>query len=78
MTIGGSEDSDRQGTIRLIRGCPCFKVFGDEKLCVNDDSVLEVDVIDVDTSLFGLARSKEDMDLERSEEDGICYASVYI
>lgn len=78
MTIGGSQDSNRQGTIRLIRGCPCFKVFGDEKLCVNDDSVLEVDVIDVDTSLFGLARSKEDMDKERSEEDGICYASVYI
>lgn len=78
MTIGGSQSNDRQGTIRLIRGCPCFKVFGDEKLCVNDDSVLEVDVIDVDTSLFGLARSKEDMDEERSEEDCICYASVYI
>jgi len=78
VTIGGSQDSSRQGTIRLIRGCPCFKVFGDEKLCVNDDSVLEVDVIDVDTSLFGLAHSKEDMDKERSEEDCICYASVYI
>lgn len=78
VTIGGSQDRDRQGTIRLIRGCPCFKVFGDEKLCVNDDSVLEVDVIDVDTSLFGLARSKEDMDKERSDEDSICYVSVYI
>ena len=78
MTIGGSQKSDRQGTIRLIRGCPCFKVFGDEKLCVNDDSILEVDVIDVDTSLFGFARSKEDMDNERSDEDNICYASVYI
>ncbi len=78
MTIGGSQDSDRQGTIKLIRGCPCFKVFGDEKLCVNDDSVLEVDVVDVDTSLFGFARSKEDMDKERSEDDNICYASVYI
>ncbi len=78
MTIGGSQKSDRQGTIRLIRGCPCFKVFGDEKLCVNDDSVLEVDVIDVDTSLFGFARSKEDMDKERSEKDCICYAWVYI
>ena len=78
MTIGGSQNRNRQGTIRLIRGCPCFKVFGDEKLCVNDDSILEVDVIDVDTSLFGFARSKEDMDKERSEEDNICYASVYI
>ncbi len=78
MTIGGSQNRNRQGTIRLIRGCPCFKVFGDEKLCVNDDSVLEVDVIDVDTSLFGFARSKEDMDQERSEDDCICYASVYI
>jgi hypothetical protein len=78
VTIGGSQKSDRQGTIRLIRGCPCFKVFGDENLCVNDDSVLEVDVIDVDTSLFGFARSKEDMDKERSEDDNICYASVYI
>jgi len=78
VTIGGSQNRDRQGTIRLIRGCPCFKVFGDENLCVNDDSVLEVDVIDVDTSLFGLARSKEDMDKERSEDDNIFYASVYI
>ncbi|MGQ4912027.1 MAG: hypothetical protein ACP6KW_07635 [Candidatus Thorarchaeota archaeon] len=64
--------------IRVVRGCPCYKVFGDEKLCVNDDKVLEVEAIELDPSLFALHTDRESMLTEKAEEGNICYASIYI
>ncbi len=64
--------------IRVIRGCPCFKRFGDEKLCVNDDNVLEVEVIEVDPSLFSFHTTREDILQEQAHEDNICYVSIYV
>ncbi len=65
-------------SIRLVRGCPCFKVFGDETLCINNDEILEVDVIEVDPAIFAFNLDKESMEKERAEEGNICYASIYI
>jgi len=69
---------NRQGTIRLVRGCPCLKVFGDEKLCVNDDSILELEVLEVDPGIFGLHEDKAAMDEELAAENDICYAAIYV
>ncbi len=65
-------------SIKIVRGCPCFKVFGDEKLCVNDDSVLEVEAIEIDPSIFSFHTSKESMQEEKAGDGNICYASIYI
>ncbi len=65
-------------SIRMVRGCPCYKVFGDEKLCVNDDSVLEIEAIEIDPSIFGFHTDKESMKEERATEGNICYASIFI
>lgn len=72
--IGEQETS----SIKIVRGCPCFKVFGDEKLCVNDDSVLEVEAIEIDPSIFGFHASKESIQEEKAGDGNICYASIYI
>ncbi|MGY5873250.1 MAG: hypothetical protein RTV72_13450 [Candidatus Thorarchaeota archaeon] len=65
-------------TIKMVRGCPCFKVFGDEKLCVNDDSVLEIEAIEIDPSLFSFRPDRESIIEEQASEGNICYASIYI
>ena len=65
-------------SIRMVRGCPCYKVFGDEKLCVNDDSVLEIEAIEIDPSIFGFHTDKESMKEERATEGNICYASILV
>ncbi|NWF96743.1 MAG: hypothetical protein HXY34_11435 [Candidatus Thorarchaeota archaeon] len=65
-------------SIRLVRGCPCYKVFGDEKLCVNDDTVQEMDVIEVDPTLFSLHADRAAMEEERANSENICYCSVYV
>ncbi len=65
-------------SIKIVRGCPCFKVFGDEKLCVNADSVLEVEAIEIDPSIFGFHTSKKSMQEEKAGDGSICYASIYI
>ncbi|MBN2228789.1 MAG: hypothetical protein JW779_04275 [Candidatus Thorarchaeota archaeon] len=71
--------SDQESSsIKMVRGCPCYKVFGDEKLCVNDDSVLEIEAIEIDPSIFGFHRDKESMEEEQASEGNVCYASIFI
>ena len=70
--------SEEASSIKLVRGCPCYKVFGDEKLCVNDDSVLEIDAIEIDPSIFSFHYDKDSMEEERASESNVCYASIYI
>ncbi|PNX52150.1 MAG: hypothetical protein BV458_10615 [Thermoplasmata archaeon M9B2D] len=62
----------------MVRGCPCYKVFGDEKLCVNDDSVLEIEAIEIDPSIFGFHLDKESMKEEQATDGNICYASIFV
>ncbi len=76
LTLGQQEFG--QGSIRLIRGCPCYKVFGDEKLCVNDDRVLEIEAIEIDPQLFSFHTDRESMRQEQAVEDNVCYTSVFI
>lgn len=76
MAVDG--DSGAKGTIRLVRGCPCYKVFGDEKLCVNDDNVLGMEVIELDPTLFAMHKDKTAMDQERADGEDVCYCSIFI
>jgi hypothetical protein len=65
-------------TIKIVRGCPCFKVFGDEKLCVNDDKVLEIEAIEIDPSIFSYRPDRESMIDEQASEGNICYAAIFV
>jgi hypothetical protein len=76
--VFGSHKQEQEGTIKLIRGCPCYKVFGDEKLCVNNDSVLEIDAIEIDPSIFSYHYHKDSMEDERATEGNVCYASIFV
>jgi len=71
-------ESGSQSSIKLVRGCPCYKVFGDEKLCVNSDSVLGVDVIDIDPHVFAFRKDKKGIEQERAAEGNVCYAAIYV
>ena len=73
-----SSKQEKESSIKLVRGCPCYKVFGDEKLCVNDDSVLEIDAIEIDPSIFSFHYDKDSMEEERASDGNVCYASIYI
>ena len=73
-----TSEHEQKSTIKLVRGCPCYKVFGDEKLCVNSDSVLEIESIEIDPSIFSFHYDKESMEEERATEGNVCYASIYI
>jgi len=71
-------EEQEASTIKMVRGCPCFKVFGDEKLCVNDDSVLEIEAIEIDPSFFSFRPDKESMIEEQASEGNICYAAIFV
>jgi len=69
---------EETASIKLVRGCPCFKAFGDEKLCVNDDRVLEINAIEVDPSMFVLRTDHIGMKEEIASDGNICFTSIYI
>jgi hypothetical protein len=71
-------DEQEASTVKVIRGCPCFKVFGDEKLCVNNDRVLEIEALDLDPSMFSFHQDRESMMGEKASVGNLCYASIYI
>lgn len=73
-----TSEQKQRSSIKLVRGCPCYKVFGDEKLCVNNDSVLEIESIEIDPSIFSFHYDKDSMREERATEGNVCYASIYI
>ena len=78
LVYAQNEATGRQGEIRLVRGCPCLKVFGDEKLCVNDDSIQEMEVLEVDPGIFGFHDNRAAMEEELANERNICYAAIYV
>ncbi len=71
-------EQKQKSSIKLVRGCPVYKVFGDERLCVNDDKVLEIEAIEIDPAIFSYHQDKESMEEERASEGNVCYASIYI
>jgi hypothetical protein len=71
-------EEQQTSSIRMVRGCPCYKVFGDEKLCVNDDSVLEIEAIEIDPSVFGFHTDRESMKTEEATDGNVCFASIFI
>jgi hypothetical protein len=73
-----SSKQEPESSIKLVRGCPVYKVFGDERLCVNDDRVLEIDAIEIDPSIFSFHFDKDSMEEERASDGNVCYASIYI
>ncbi|MBS3795623.1 MAG: hypothetical protein KGY80_12035 [Candidatus Thorarchaeota archaeon] len=62
----------------MFKGCPCFKQFDNETLCVNNDSIKEIETINVDPSFFSSYHTKEDIDKAVGRDSGSCYCSVYL
>ncbi|MGQ4912028.1 MAG: hypothetical protein ACP6KW_07640 [Candidatus Thorarchaeota archaeon] len=62
---------------RLVRGCPCYREFG-EPVCLNDDDVMPVSAISVDTSFFDHVRSHLDLEETKSDSEGMCYLLIFL
>ncbi len=63
---------------RIVRGCPCLKEFGREKVCLNNDDVMPITTITIDPVFFGNATSIEDLTELRSNSESMCYCLVFL
>ncbi|MFO7835461.1 MAG: hypothetical protein R6V83_02310 [Candidatus Thorarchaeota archaeon] len=62
----------------LVSGCPCYKEFGDERVCLNNDDVVQINPISVATSFFPSIDSFENLQDLKSDKDNVCYLLVYL
>ncbi|NHJ15007.1 MAG: hypothetical protein EAX95_15100 [Candidatus Thorarchaeota archaeon] len=63
---------------RLVRGCPCYKEFGLEKICLNNDDILPINSIAVDPGFFGETKSIVDLLSYKSDNPSMCYLLIYL
>jgi hypothetical protein len=66
------------GVTRLVRGCPCYREFGEEKVCLNNDSVYPIRAISVDPSFFNSLQSKNNLEEFESANDTMCYLVTFL
>ena len=79
MKLGASSLAGASsGSARLIKGCPCYREFGDEKVCLNNDDVLPIISISVDPSFFSESQSPEDLLKFKSSRKNMCYLLVFL
>lgn len=67
-----------QLSVTFVKGCPCFRQFGDEKVCLNNDEVLPVNAISVDTAFFEEVSSHIDLEETKSDNESMCYLLILL
>ncbi|MFX1485171.1 MAG: hypothetical protein ACFFCP_18480, partial [Promethearchaeota archaeon] len=78
MNLDSAELIGHDDATNIIRGCPCYREFGEEKVCLNNDSVYPIRAISVDPSFFNALRSRADMDEFASDNDAMCYLVTFL
>ena len=71
-------NGDSQEEVRFVKGCPCFREFGGERVCLNNDDVLPVNAISVDTTFFDDVTSHRQLDEMKSENESMCYLLIFL
>jgi hypothetical protein len=61
-----------------VKGCPCYRQFGDEKVCLNNDDVIPINAISVDPSFFEQISSIEELADYKSDKQSMCYLLMFL
>jgi hypothetical protein len=61
-----------------VRGCPCYREFGEEKVCLNNDSVFPINAISVDPSFFSQLDSRTQLEEFKSDNKSMCYLLMFL
>ena len=72
--LSDSED----GPSHLVKGCPCYREFGDEKVCLNNDSIFPINAISVDPGFFSQLDSRPLLEEFQSDNKSMCYLLMFL
>ena len=78
LNLNPSNYNGNQSTTRLVKGCPCYRQFGDEKVCLNNDDVFPINAISVDPSFFEQISCIDDLAEYKSDRESMCYLLIYL
>jgi hypothetical protein len=71
IILGSSDDR-----IQLVRGCPCMREFGGERVCINHDEVSSIKPITIDPLFFAQLGTIDDLEGYASEKTSLCYSLI--
>ena len=61
-----------------MKGCPCYRQFGTEKVCLNNDDVFPINAISVDPSFFEQMSCIDDLVEYKSDKESMCYLLTFL
>jgi hypothetical protein len=67
-----------EGPSNLVKGCPCYREFGDEKVCLNNDTVFPINAISVDPGFFSQLDSRALLEEFQSHNISMCYLLMFL
>lgn len=67
-----------EGTEFLVKQCPCFREFEGEQICINDDYLRKMVIIDVDAELIGSEHISKEFINTKSDADDLCFCLAYL
>jgi len=67
-----------QSNTHVVRGCPCYRQFGDEKVCLNNDDIVPINAISVDPSFFEQISNLEELAEYKSDKESMCYLLMFL
>ena len=67
-----------QSNPHVIKGCPCYRQFGDEKVCLNNDDVFPINAISVDPSFFEQIEAIDEINEYKSDKPSMCYLLMFL
>lgn len=62
----------------MVKGCPCYRQFGDEVVCLNYDDVVPINAIAIDPSFFEQINNINELAEFKSDKESMCYLSMYL
>lgn len=67
-----------QSNSQVVNGCPCYRQFGDEKVCLNNDDVVPINAISIDPSFFEQISHIDELTEYKSDKESMCYLLMYL
>lgn len=73
-----SSITGNQSNSHVVKGCPCYRQFGDEKVCLNNDDVVPINALSIDPSFFEQISHIDELIEYKSDKESMCYLLMYL
>ncbi|MFW9870681.1 MAG: hypothetical protein ACFFEL_13725 [Candidatus Thorarchaeota archaeon] len=77
VSTGGDYIIGRKARVNYVNACPSHRVFEDEQLCINEDPIRLIVMMNVDKDLIGSEFVSQSFS-KKENSDNLCFCLIYL